>query len=110
MCAYSYSCEAKAYVWFIYERQQMTSSSNRYIQMTTFMNAFHHGGRRHKKNIALFLINHNALVSCLWPFQSNMHFITIDGWQMESEWYQCMKDKIKYMKWKVVNHLAFLNF
>ena len=44
MCAYSYSCEANAYVWFLYERQQMTSSSNRYIQMTTFVNSYNEGG------------------------------------------------------------------
>ena len=44
MCAYSYSCEANSYVWFLYERQQMTSSSNRYIQMTTFVNAYDVGG------------------------------------------------------------------
>ena len=28
---------------------------------------------------------------------------------MESEWYQCTKDRIKYMEWEVVNHQAFLN-
>ena len=40
MCAYTYSCEANAYAWFLSERQKMTSSSNRYIQMTTFVNAY----------------------------------------------------------------------
>jgi hypothetical protein len=44
MCAYSYSCEANAYVWFVYERQKMTSSSNRYIQVTIFVNAYDVGG------------------------------------------------------------------
>ena len=44
MCAYSYSCEANAYVWFLYERQQMTSSSNGYIQMTIFVNVCDVGG------------------------------------------------------------------
>jgi hypothetical protein len=44
MCAYSYSYKANAYIWFLYERQQMTSSSNRYIQMTTFVNAYEVGG------------------------------------------------------------------
>ena len=49
MCAYVFCysilfIKTNAYMWFLYDRRQMTSSSNRYIQMTTSVIAYDVGG------------------------------------------------------------------